>query len=257
MHYQRTGWPEESEIVLCTVTKIFPNAVFATLDEYQGKSGMIHISEVSPGRIRNIRDYVIEGRKVVCKVLGVRVEKGHIDLSLRRVNEMQKKQKTNALKMEQKAEKLIENLATKLKIDIKKLYQEITKNMWDNFEYVHECFDSIVAEEFDVKKLKLDKKIEQALVDIVKEKIKLPEVEIKGTLSFQSWESNGIDVMKEELTKVKKGGVDISYLGSGQFKVIIKAPDYDLAEKIVSKNIQSLLDKYEDSEDVVVSFVRA
>jgi len=257
MLYQRQGWPEESEIVLCTVTKILPNAVFATLDEYSGKTGLIHISEVSPGRIRNIRDFVAEGRKVVCKVLAIRPEKGHIDLSLRRVNEMQKKQKTNALKMEQKAEKLIENLSKDLKIDVRKLYSELTKELFNYFEYVHECFDSIVAEEFDPKKLKLDKKTETALIDMVKEKIKLPEVEIKGTLIFQSWDTNGIDIVKKELTKIKKNGIDISYLGSGKYKVIIKAPDYELAEKVVRENITALVEKYEDSEEGNASFVRA
>ncbi|MBW2995399.1 S1 RNA-binding domain-containing protein [Candidatus Woesearchaeota archaeon] len=256
MLYQRTGWPEESEIVLCTVTKIFPNAVFATLDEYSGKSGLIHISEVSPGRIRNIRDFVVEGRKVVCKVLAVRQEKGHIDLSLRRVNEMQKKQKSNALKMEQKAEKLTENLAKQLKMNVKDLYTLLTKEMWNHFDYVHECFDSIVAGEFDVKKLKLDSKTEKALVDMVNEKIKLPEVEIKGVLSFQSWEKDGIDILKNELTGVKKGGIEVSYLGSGQYKIIVRAPDYDLAEKKIKNNIQNLVEKYEDADKTNVSFAR-
>jgi translation initiation factor 2 subunit 1 len=257
MLYQRQGFPEETEIVLCTVTKVMPNAVFATLDEYGGRTGLIHISEVAPGRIRNIRDYVIEGRKVVCRVIAVRKEKGHIDLSIRRVNEMQKKQKTNAIKMEQKAEKLIENLAKNLKVDVKRLYEELTREMWNDFEYAHECFDSVAAGEFDLKKLKLDKKTEAALADMIKEKITLPEVEIKGTLTFQSWEQEGADIIREELTKIKKSGVDVSYLGHGRYKVMIKAPDYDLAEKIVKKNIQALAEKYQDSENNIVKFERA
>ena len=64
MLYKRTGLPEQDEIVLCKVTKIFPNSVFVDLLEY-GKSGMIHISEGSPGRIRNLRDYVTIGRQIV------------------------------------------------------------------------------------------------------------------------------------------------------------------------------------------------
>jgi translation initiation factor 2 subunit 1 len=40
------------------------------IEEY-GKQGLIHISEVSPGRIRNIRDFVKEGKMVVCKVIKI------------------------------------------------------------------------------------------------------------------------------------------------------------------------------------------
>jgi translation initiation factor 2 subunit 1 len=256
MLYQRKGFPEESEVVLCTVTKILPNAVFVTLDEYGGKTGLIHISEVAPGRIRNIRDYVVEGRKVVCRVLAVRAEKGHIDLSIRRVNDMQQKQKTNEIKMEQKAEKLLESLSKQLNTGLKVLYDAVTKEMWNHFEYMHECFDSIVAGEFEAKELKLDKKTEKALVDMLKEKITLPEVEIKGTLSFHTWEHDGIDIVREELSKIHKHGVKISYLGSGKYKISITAPDYDLAEKIVKENIQALMDKYQDSSKAEVGFSR-
>ena len=92
MLLKKEGFPEEDELVICTVTSVHHSSVFTNLDEY-GRTGLIHISEISPGRIRNIRDYVVEGKKVVCKVLRVDKEKGHIDLSLRRVKEMQKKNK--------------------------------------------------------------------------------------------------------------------------------------------------------------------
>ena len=55
MIYKKTGLPEDSEIVMCTVTKIQYSSVFVKIDEY-GISGMIHISEIAAGRIRNIRD---------------------------------------------------------------------------------------------------------------------------------------------------------------------------------------------------------
>jgi len=63
MLLKKEGFPEEDELVLCTVTKIFHNGVFVDLDEYN-KGGMIHISEVSPGRIRTLSDFVKEGTKI-------------------------------------------------------------------------------------------------------------------------------------------------------------------------------------------------
>ena len=92
MLYRRIGFPEDGELVLCTVTKVQSHSVFVRLDEFD-KGGMIHISEVSPGRIRNIRDFVKEDKIIVCQVLRVSRERGYIDLSLRRVNDNQKRKK--------------------------------------------------------------------------------------------------------------------------------------------------------------------
>src|SRR5210317_879230 len=100
MYFKRQGYPQDSEVVVCKVTKVQFHSVFVNLEEY-GKSGMLHISEVSPGRIRNIRDYVVEGKIIVCKVLKVDEKKGHIDVSLRRVNEGQRKDKLSSVKQEQ------------------------------------------------------------------------------------------------------------------------------------------------------------
>src|SRR3989344_4570026 len=144
MYYKRQGIPEEDEIVLCKVTKIFPNSVFVDLLEY-GHGGMVHISEIAPGRIRNLRDYVSDGRQIVCKVLRLDREKGHIDLSLRRVNSTQRVEKLEEIKQELKAESLLKNLATKLKRPHLELYKEITGVIFKEYSHLYLCFKDIVA----------------------------------------------------------------------------------------------------------------
>ena len=81
MFYRKEGSPEENEIVLCQVTKIYPNSVFVNLLEYRD-SGMVHISEVSPGRIRNLRDYVSVGKQIVCKIIKIDKERRFDDTEL-------------------------------------------------------------------------------------------------------------------------------------------------------------------------------
>src|SRR5210317_1096039 len=103
MLIKKNKFPEVDELVIATVTKVNPNSVFTTMDEFEKKTALIHISEISPGRIRNIRDYVVEGKKIICKVLKIDEGRGHIDLSLRRVNDGQKREKNSQLKQEQKA----------------------------------------------------------------------------------------------------------------------------------------------------------
>ena len=79
---------EQGDLVICAVDKIIGTVVFVKIEgPYDVKEGTIIFSEIAAGRIRNIRDYVKEGKKIVCKVLDINNEKCYIDLSLRRVSE--------------------------------------------------------------------------------------------------------------------------------------------------------------------------
>ena len=84
MLYTKEGYPDINEIVVCTVIKIYGNSTFVRLDEYE-KEGVLTISEIAPGRIRNLRDHVTENKTIVCKVLRVDERQNRIDVSLRRV----------------------------------------------------------------------------------------------------------------------------------------------------------------------------
>lgn len=247
MFYKKSGLPEQGEIVICTVTKILYHSVFAKLDEYKNLDGMIHISEISPGRIRNIRDYVKEGKKIVCKVLNIKREKGQIDLSIRRVNTMQRINKSDDYKQEQKAEKLLEFIGKQLKKDIKTMYSEAGFKLIETYGSLYDAFQRFVLDDESIKDLKLDKKLEELLLKTVKDKIKPPEVEIKGTLNLSCENSNGVEVIKKILTKAQKGDIKITYIGAPKYKISVKASDYKTAEGIL-KNAQ---------EEIVESIIKA
>src|SRR5574342_422316 len=108
-----TEFPEEGELVVGTIREVKPFGAFASLDEFTGKEGFIHIAEVASGWVKYIRDHVREGQKVVCKVTKVDTSKGHIDLSLKQVNEHQRRDKIQAWKNEQRADKLLGIVATR------------------------------------------------------------------------------------------------------------------------------------------------
>ncbi|MFB6087147.1 MAG: S1 RNA-binding domain-containing protein, partial [Haloarculaceae archaeon] len=66
-----SGWPDTGELVVGEVDEIADFGVFVDLDEYEDKRGLVHISEVASGWIKNVRDHVREGQTVVAKVLDV------------------------------------------------------------------------------------------------------------------------------------------------------------------------------------------
>jgi translation initiation factor 2 subunit 1 len=258
MLLKKEGFPEEDELVMCTVTKVQFHSVFVQLDEF-GKSGMIHISEVSPGRIRNIRDFVKEGKKVVCKVLRINRERGHIDLSLRRVTETQKRNKVNEIKQEQKAEKILEFVSKDLNIDGKKLFSEIIDKVLKKYESLYEFFQAIVVDSSIIKDVTLEPKIEKKLEEAIKSRIKEPGVKIEGVLKLTSFAENGIDVIKEALKKAEEIGkknIAIKYLGAGSYNVVISAKDYKKAEKLLKETSESSIE-YVEKNDGTGEFIRA
>jgi translation initiation factor 2 subunit 1 len=235
MLYKKTGLPEDSELVLCTVNKVLPNSVFVTLDEY-GIDGLIHISEVSPGRIRNIRDFVKEGKKVVCKVLKVYMEKGQVDVSLRRVNEGQRRNKIMDLKQEEKAEKILEYVAKSMKKDPLKFYQEVTPNIFKKYDGLHNFFIDLVNGETKMEEYGLEKSVAHELDAVIKQRLRPAEVSIKGSLMLVSHAPDGVDVIKGAIKKaLLNDNVEIKYLGGGKYDVVVKAKDYPEAEEIMEK----------------------
>lgn len=58
---------------------------FGAFVDVEGKTGLVHISEISNTYVKNIRDYVKENDKVKVKVIGVD-EKGKISLSMKQAN---------------------------------------------------------------------------------------------------------------------------------------------------------------------------
>jgi len=252
MLLKKEGFPEEDELVMCTVTKVQFHSVFAVLDEYD-KGGMIHISEVSPGRIRNIRDFVREGKKVVCKVLRVNKEKGHIDLSLRRVTETQKRSKVDELKQEQKAEKILEFVAKDLNMDIKNLYSIINENISKKYASLNEFFQKVVSDNSIIKDSGLDAKAAKNLEEAIKSRMKEATVKIEGKFRLTIFEPNGIDILKEALKKGEDVGKDkimIKYLGGGSYSLSVTGSSYKEAEKMLKEISESILGKIEASNGI-------
>ena len=238
MLYSREGFPAEDELVLSTVTKVLPHVVFVNLDEYD-KGGLIHISEVAPGRIRNIREYVELGKKIVCKVLRVDQQQGHIDLSLRRVSEIERKAKLEEIKQEQKAEKVIELAARELKQKTQEIYEVITAKVFEQYSFVYLFFKDIAVGSVKAEKYIADKKLSELIQTVVEERFKPQHVQIKGYFALHCYASNGVEIIKEALIgaekKAKKSVLAFLYMGGGKYKMTIEAENYKDAEQTIEE----------------------
>jgi translation initiation factor 2 subunit 1 len=244
MFYHREGIPEEDEIILCKVTKLYPNSVFVELLEY-GKQGMIHISEIAPGRIRNLRDYVSAGRQIVCKVLRLDRERGHIDLSLRRVNSNQRKEKLEEIKQELKAESLVKSIAKRIKKPVEPIYKQLSGPVFSEYSHLFLCFKDVAAGEVNLEKLGVDKTIAKELTELILEKFKPQKITIEGEINLSTYVSDGVDKIKSALLDIEKvsSTISINYLGAGRYKLIIEDFEYKPAEKNLKK-VQDILEQF-------------
>ena len=71
-------------IVTGSVTGIEKYGVFVNLDDYY--SGLIHISEISHGFVKNVNDFVNLGETIKVKVIDVDDDTFHVKLSIKDIN---------------------------------------------------------------------------------------------------------------------------------------------------------------------------
>jgi translation initiation factor 2 subunit 1 len=231
-----SGWPEPGELVVGRVDEIEDFGVFVDLLEYEDKRGLCHISEVASGWIKNVRDHVNTDQRVVAKVLDVDKSAQQIDLSLKDVNDHQRKDKIQEWKNEQKADNWME-IAFGEEIDDDE-YTEIANallskfgSLYDGFEQAaihgHEALDSV-----DLSEERID-----ALVDTARKNVSVPYVTVTGYVDLESPASDGVDVIKEALQAAEGNGeipeevtLKVTYVGSPEYRIEVQAPNYKTAE---------------------------
>jgi translation initiation factor 2 subunit 1 len=263
MYLLKKNFPKEGEIVIATVKSIARNVVFLTLDEYN-KDALLNIPEVAPGRIRNIRDYVREGKKVICVVLNVYESTSNILVSLRRVSESQRRKKNDDIKQELIVENILKVLCEKNNLVPETIFQEIYSKIEHDYETMFDFLQDIIDEETDVLEYfsKKDKnfKVVQELIDLAKERITPQKAVIKMNIKLKIYLNSGIEMIKEVFSKVldlknsDTERLDAKYLGGGNYEVVVVGPTYDKVNQVISKIIDVLTKHFSEKESIEFSY---
>ena len=250
---KRDEWPEVGELVVASVNKIMDYGVYVMLDEY-GKEGFLHISEISSSWVKNIRDFVREGEKVVLKVLRVDPEKGHIDLSLRRVTKREKREKMLLWKQSKKAESLMRSVSQKLNVSLEDLYEKVGVPLEENFGSVYEGLEKAAREGVKpLLEIGLPKEIAETLTSVAKDKIRITSVKVKGTLNITCLKPDGVLRIKKALTEAKKiriprgSSVRIYTVSPPKYRVEVTAQDYKTANNIWQKVTQAAMQRIREA----------
>lgn len=247
-------FPEQDELVLAVIKKIMPYGAFCVLPEYNDMEAFMHISDVAPRWIKNIHEFISEGQKHVVKVVRIDRQKNQVDVSLKKVNEQEKKNKLEAVRTEKKAQKILEVSinASKAGITIQQAAEQIEKKYGD----VYECLEQ--ASETGVEALEgidIPKALKEQIAEIVKKNIKKQVVEVSGLAKITCYSADGIERIKEIISDATGGNekFSIHYLGAPTYKITLTAEDYKIGEKELLKAVQKM-EKLAKSQDCDFSF---
>jgi translation initiation factor 2 subunit 1 len=236
------AFPEVGELVVATVTRITDYGAYASLDEYEGIDGLLHISEISSGWVKSIRDHVHEKEKTVLKVLRVDPRKIQVDLSLRRVNAKEKQIKLLQWKKYRKAEFTLGIVSEKLGVDPKIFVPEMVKKLEDKYDSAYAGLEALIEKGEELaSRLKIPPDWAAATIEVAKQEIKISLVKIKGSLRLTSIEPDGVGLIKNVLMKSKalkkprKVKVAIYTIGAPKYGVEVTAKNYKEAEKTLKQ----------------------
>jgi translation initiation factor 2 subunit 1 len=229
-------WPSEGELVVCTVANVKDFVAFVKLDEYGGRQGLIPISEVATGWVKYIRDFIREGQKVVCKVIHVDSSRGHIDLSLKDVNDHQRREKIREWKNEQKAKKWIEFVSESTGISS----AQVQNTIYQKYGFLYTFFeDAVVHGEEALTGMEFPRNVAEALMESARANVRIPRVTISGFLDLTSTKPDGVNIIRRALRsaqpKIPDVDIDLIYVGAPTYRIKVTAPDYKQAEKAIEK----------------------
>jgi len=236
---RKREWPRRGELVVATVDRIVDYGAYVILDEYD-KEGLLHVSEISSRWVRNIRDWVREGQKVVLRVMRVNPRKGHIDLSLRRVSEHERKKKFLEWKRKRRALSLLSSAASRLDMPAEDLIKIVWWPLEEEFgdvlsglEEVAEAGPSVLLE------LGIPEDVAKAVAQVASERIRKKEAKLTGVLRITCLASDGVERVKKALLEAIKACPEgakarIYTIGAPRYKVEVVAGDYKLADRALS-----------------------
>lgn len=216
---------EEGDIVLCKVTNISKANVFVDIENGKGE-GSIVMSEIASGRIKNLREYVVPKKKIVCKIL--RISGNRIELSLRRVNQKEREERLNQEKQERSYKSVIKAIAKDEAKDIIKKIQEK--------DSVYDFIKESIENSKQLEKV-AGKDIATKILKIIKDQ-KQTTTLIKKEFTLKSTSPEGIKIIKEILIPEED---KIKYLSAGKYSLKISDKD----KKTADKKAQEILEEIE------------
>jgi len=232
--------PEEGELVICVVRKIFDYGAICELLEYNNAQAFLPIREVASGWVKNIHEFLHEGERIVCKVYHVNKEMKSVDVTLKRVTQIEKREKLQQYNAEKRAEKFLEAIAKGLNISEEKLKEtkeKILKSYSSLYELFYDAYNKTKKfESLDIPE-EIKKEIEEKASEVIEEK----RYKLIYKIKLQSFDTKkGIEKLNQAIQILKKSGFDVTYISAPLYQINLTTREPQKVEKEILKVVEKL-----------------
>ncbi len=247
MSNQDGATPEEGELVVATITTVKQNGAYVLLDEYEGIEGFIFIGEIASGWVKNIRGFVREGQRVICKVMRTRRDGTSLELSLKSVSEERRRDRLQEWKNEQRAHQLLKVLGEKVGWNEEQV-AEYSVELTEAFGGLYTAFEEAAMQEGALQNAGFEGDWLVAFIEIAVENIIPPFVEVRGTLTLSINVTDGVSVIRSALeaaealsNEAEEIDVKCFYDGAPSYRLELRAPDFKVAETMWEEATQAVV----------------
>ncbi|ABP95956.1 MULTISPECIES: translation initiation factor IF-2 subunit alpha [Metallosphaera] len=244
MIYNRYPLPREGDILIATVKQVFDYGSYVTLDEYGGLQAFLPWSEISTRWVKNIRDVVKEGRKIIVKVIRVDRKKGSVDVSLKKVNDDDRRKKNAQWKRIQKIDKILEIVAQKLKKSEKEAWEQVAWKLEEKYGDVYEALQKASKEG---EKVLLDAGVPEIWIKpILEEASKHGEekkVKESKVVLVKSLDPDGVDKIRKVFDLEDEGDIRIFTIGAPRYRVEVSGTDPKAVAQRLEEVVQRILER--------------
>lgn len=233
--------PDVGDFVVITITDVDKNSAYAELDEYEDVSGLIHISEVSRSWVQDVGKEISEGEKTVAQV--VENDEGTVDLSLKRVNENQKRDAMARWNKEKKADSFVEELADKLDMTKDEAYEEIAFKMQEELGSAFHGFEIAVGQEEKLLEM-FDKETVEAVQEVAKDNINLKQEKLEGEIELTFHQGDGVDRIKDTFEDME--ALEVKYVSAPKYSITAWGRNQELAKNRMDEAVRKFREKADE-----------
>ena len=242
-------WPDEGELVVCSIKNVKENGAYLSLDTYPEREGFVFIGEIATGWVKNIRTHVREGQRVVAKVIGIKKDRDSVSLSIKSVSEERRRGALQSWKNEQRASQIMRVVAGRVGWDEGEA-DTVSEEMKESFGSLYGALEECAITESALEDAGFEGDWIGTVTELAIENIIPPFVEIRGLFEIKVWGPEGVKAISDALQAAEdcaKGEEEVTltchYDGAPNYRVDIKAPDYPSAEAVWEAAQEAALEK--------------
>ena len=242
-------FPRRNELVVATVKRVEDHGVIATLDEYGGLEAYIPRGHVASGRIKDIRDFVKEGDRVVGRVIRANRARLQVDLSLRYVSKEQAEKKLREWKERSRALSLLKVAASRAGVqNPEAIAQRILDRIEESYESALDALEDALSNPDLLDELEVPKEVAEQLIPLIREQLKPPLYIKEVTLKLVSLAPNGVEIIKGALLKgisihSEKVAIETFTAGAPRYVVRVSSRDPSLVRRFATTVTKRILEE--------------